>query len=84
MTCMNILSVYSMISTIVIVFMTIFLVRCGSEVKVVDGDSESVTKTDIGWKLLIAEAQMVGMEKPHASARDGAHGLSWSSAWWAQ
>ena len=48
MTCMNILGVYSMISTIVIIFLAIFLARCGSEVNVVDGDSESVTKTDIG------------------------------------
>ena len=52
MTCMNILSVYSMLCTIVIIFLAIFLARCGSEVKVVDGDSESVTTTDIGLLIL--------------------------------
>ena len=52
MTCINILSVYSMLCTIVTIFLAIFLARCGTEVKVVDGDSKSATKTDIGLLIL--------------------------------
>ena len=53
---MNVLSVYSIICTVITVFLAIFLARCGKgvEIQVIDGDSQSATKTDIG--LLVYDA----------------------------
>ena len=51
------MSVYSILCTIIIIFLSTFLARCGGkrpETQIVDGDSQSATKTDIG--LLIYDA----------------------------